>query len=220
MVRLALSALLAGALFAMPAHSQNAPSTKFYISADVGTADNGVSEYAFGTPEGPRDEKSNLFRIRFGYQFVRFFALEAGYADLGSYSANIDMDCSSSPDPEIECIPDFESNLDLSAWTFNGVGQLPIGDRFALRANLGLALRRKKSHLVTIEGDDIQRSSQKALSLYGIGANFAVTRKIDVFAEWSKVAGDEPGMGSIRAPGGLLDESDLEALSLGVRFRF
>ncbi len=105
MVRLCLAVLLAGALYALPAHSQNAPSTKFYVSADVGTADNGVSEYAFGTPAGPRDEKSNLFRVRFGYQFVRFFALEAGYADLGSYSANIDMDCSSSSDRRSNASP-------------------------------------------------------------------------------------------------------------------
>ena len=220
MVRYILAALVSGALLALPAHSQNAPSTKFYVSADVGSTENGVSEYAFGTPEGPRDEKSNLFRVRFGYQFVRFFALEAGYADLGSYSANVEMDCSAAP--QVECIPDFESDSDLSAWTFNAVGQLPVGDRFALRANLGLTLRKKTTHLTTIEGDDFRRSSQKVFSVYGIGAGFAVTKKIDVFAEWSKFTGEDPGFpdGTMVAPGAITDEADTEAVSLGVRFRF
>jgi hypothetical protein len=219
-VRLALSALLAGTLFAAPAHSQGAPSTKFYASADIGSAENGVSNYAYGTPAGPRDEESNLFRVRFGYQFVRFFALEAGYADFGSYSANVEMDCSASP--QVECIADFESDLDLSAWTFNAVGQLPVGDRFTLRANLGMMLRTKKTHLTTIEGDDFQRSSRKVLPIYGVGAGFAVTKKIDVFAEWSKFAGEDPSFpnGLVVAPGAMIDEADAEALSLGVRFRF
>jgi OmpA-OmpF porin, OOP family len=217
-VRSSFAALAACVLCAMPAMSQDKPSTKFYASADLGTAENGVSEYVLGTPEGPRDEKSNVIRVRFGYQFVRFFALEAGYADLGNYSANIDMDCSSAP--QVECVPDFRSDLDISAWTINGAGALPIGERFALRANIGFALRTKKTHLVPVEGDDVHRTSQKLLPCYGVGANFAITKKIDVFAEWSKFAGDEVSMGSIRAPGGLIDESDLEALSLGVRFRF
>jgi hypothetical protein len=156
--------------------------------------------------------------VRIGYQFVRFFALEAGYADLGSYRANIDMDCSSAP--EVECIPDFRSDVDISAWSLNGAGALPIGERFALRANLGWILRKKHTHLVPVEGDDSRRSSQKVLPHVGASVNFAVTKQIDVFAEWSKFMGDEVSMGSIRAPGGLIDESDLETLSLGVRWRF
>jgi hypothetical protein len=217
-VRLSLAALAACFLCAVPAMSQDRPPAKFYASADLGTAENGVSEYVLGTPEGPRDEKSNVIRVRFGYQFVRFFALEAAYADLGSYTANIDMDCSSAP--QVECIPDFRSDVDISAWSLNGAGALPIGERFALRFNLGMVLRSKKTHLIPVEGDETRRSSRKALPCVGVSANYAVTPKIDVFAEWSKYMGDQVSMGSIRAPGGLIDESDLETLSLGVRFRF
>jgi hypothetical protein len=219
-VRLVFAALAASVLFSMPALSQDSPSTRLYVSLDVGTTNNGVSNYTFGTAVEPRDVRSDLSRLRVGYQFVRFFALEAGYVDLGSYSTMVEMDCSASP--EVDCVPDFRSDGDLTAWTFNGVGQLPIGERFAVRANVGWMLRTKDTHIIPVSADDYNRSSRKVLPVYGVGANFAVTKKIDVFAEWSKFVGDDPGFpsGEPVAPGSMLDESDAEAYSLGVRWRF
>lgn len=219
MVRFHLAAL-AVALCAAPTFAQDKPATRLYVSADIGTAQNGVSEYAYGTPVAPRDEKSQVFRVRVGYQFIRFFALEAGYADLGSYETGVRMDCSISP--QVQCIPDFESEVDMHAWTINGAGMVPIGDRLTVRAQIGWQLRTKQTHQIPVTGADYTRSSELVLPTYGVGASFALKPKIELFAEWNKFVGDDPGYGDgiPAAPGSILDEADAEAFSLGVRWRF
>src|SRR6185436_1325077 len=118
---------LAALLCAPAAFSQNAPSTKWYVSADVGTAKNGVSDYAHGAVTA-RDEKSKVFRLRAGYRFIKYVALEAGVSDLGSYSADVRVDCGNSAD----CIGDFRSDVDLRAFNLSAVARLPLGERFAL----------------------------------------------------------------------------------------
>lgn len=220
MVRSLVVALLVSApLISAPAWAQDRPSTKWYASADFGTAKNGVSDYAFGVAVPPRDEKSAVFRVRVGYQFVRFFALEAGYADLGSYRTGIHMDCSSAP--QVVCIPDFESQVDLSAFHFSGVGMVPIGDRLTVRAQVGFMAREKQTHQIPITGDDYRRSATDVLPTIGVGASFAIRPKVEVYAEWNKFVGDDPSYGGVQsAPGTVMDESDVEAFSIGARFRF
>jgi opacity protein-like surface antigen len=217
-VRLILAVL--AALCAVPAMAQDQPKTKLYVSADIGSAKIGVSQYAYGIAVAPRDAKSQVFRVRVGYQFIRFFALEAGFADLGSYGTGVHMDCSISP--QVQCIPDFESEIDMQAWTINGVGMIPIGNRLTVRAQIGWLGRTKKTHQVPSTGADYTRSSGQVLPTYGVGASFAVKPKLEVFAEWNKFVGDDPGYGdgTPAPPGSILDEADAEAFSLGVRWRF
>jgi hypothetical protein len=219
-VRLLLVALVGGASCAAPAFSQDAPSTKLYVSADIGNASNGVSQYVYGTPVPPRDEKSAVFRVRAGYQFVRFFALEAGFADLGSYGANVHMDCSVSP--QVTCIPDFESEIEMRAFTTSGVAMYTFGDRLSVRAAVGLYLREKKTRQVPLGAPAHSRSSHAVLGSFGFGAGYAVTKKLDVYLEWNKFQGEDPGYGdgTPSPPGSIADEADLEAFSLGARWRF
>lgn len=202
------------------AQAQDAPTTKWYVSADVGKAKNGVSSYAYGLPDSPRDEKSEVYRVRAGYQFWRFFAMEGGYADLGNYSNNVRMDCSVSP--SVECIPDFRSSVDLKAWTVNAVASYSFGDRLSVRAQLGWMYRTKDTHQVPVTGDDWRRSSSQILPVFGFGASFALQPRLELYGEWNKFVGKKPGYGdgNPSPPGSITDESDVEAFSLGVRWRF
>jgi len=218
-VKLVLAAL--SALLVSPAFAQDAPKTKWYISADVGSAKQGISEFVFGREVAPTDRKSTTFRLRGGYQFVRFFALEASYVDLGSYSTGVHMDCSQAT--QVQCIPDFRTELDLQSLGLLGVGMVPIGDRLTFRATVGVSARQKRTHQVPEGAADYTRTSTAVLPSFGVGAGFAVTRKLDVYAEWNKYAGESGEgrfpTGEMLNPG-TISEGDIQVFSMGVRWRF
>ncbi len=215
-----LAAVATAACCAAPgAFAQDAPRTKLYVAADVGTSQIGVSTYAYASAVAPRDEVSPVFRVRGGVQLVRFFALEVGYADLGNYKAGVRIDCTIAP--QSPCVPDFTSEVDMRAWTFNVAAVLPIGDRLSLRANKGWSLRTKKTHQVPVTGADYRLKSEKVLPFFGFGAAFALTPKLELVAEWNKFVGRNPSLAAAPpSEGSLLDEADSEAFSMGARFRF
>jgi hypothetical protein len=203
----------------MPAVAQDAPKTKLYASFDVGSAHIGKSDYAYGTQIPPRDSSSRLLQLRAGYQFVRFFALEASLSDRGSYSASVHMDCSASP--QVQCIPDFKSEVDLAAFGLYGVGMLPIGDRLTVRAGVGFSVRQKRTHQIPVGAPDYERTSNDVTPGFDVGFSFAVNRRLEVYTEWSKFAGNGGhSIGHQLSPGTVEDEGDVGAVSLGARWRF
>jgi len=62
-VKLVLAAFIA--LLVNPVFAQDAPKTKWYVSADVGSAKQGISEFTFGRAVAPTDRKSttNLAQV-------------------------------------------------------------------------------------------------------------------------------------------------------------
>jgi OmpA-OmpF porin, OOP family len=201
------------------AFAQDRATGKWYVAADLGSSSIGVSQYNFATPVTPRDSRSNTFRVRAGYQFVEYFALEAGYADLGDYQANVRVDCASAPSQP--CIGDYRSEIKLRAVMINAAGVLPIGARFTVRGNIGMGLRVKETHQFPENAQDYELSANELMPFFGFGAGVAITPKLEVIAEWNKFAGQAEGYGDgVSKPGELGDEADVEAFSLGVRFRF
>lgn len=219
MVRFILAALVAP--FALPAVAADAPKTKWYVSADAGNGRGGVSKYAYGQSVAPRDGSSAVIRLRGGYQFMRYFALEATYVNLGSYSSTIDMNCSAAP--QVQCIPDFRSDIDMQALGAFGVGMFPLGDRLTVRATVGLSLREKETHQVPVGAPDYTRNSHSAIGSFGFGAGWALTKKLDIYAEWNRYDGEGGNgfpSGTPSAPGTVLVEGDIRVFSLGARWRF
>jgi hypothetical protein len=213
--------IIMAAMVAAPAYAQDSPTTKWYASADLGAAKMGISDFVYGQSVAPRDQKSGAFRVRAGYQFIRFFALEASYVNLGSYSTRVDMDCSSAP--QVQCIPDFRSDVDLQALGLFGVGMLPIGDRLSVRATVGFSDREKRTHQVPDSGAAYSRSSSTLMASFGVGAGLAVTQRLEVYAEWNKYDGEGGHSfptGEISKPGTVGVEGNIEVFSLGVRWRF
>jgi hypothetical protein len=181
----------------------------------------GKSGYVYGRSIAPRDGSSPVIRVRGGYQFVRYFALEATYVNLGSYSSTVDMNCSAAP--QVQCIPDFRSDIDMQALGLFGVGMLPVGDRLTFRATLGLGLREKKTHQVPVGAPDYTRTSHLMIASFGFGAGWAVTKKLDIYAEWNRYDGDGGtpfAVGEQQAPGTAAVEGDIRVFSLGARWRF
>jgi hypothetical protein len=217
-VRFVITALVAS--FSLPSFAADAPQTKWYVSADAGNGKMGASAYVYGRSIAPRDGSAPVIRLRGGYQFIRYFALEAAYVNLGSYSSTVDMNCSAAP--QVQCIPDFRSDIDMQALGLFGVGLLPVGDRLAFRATVGLAVREKKTHQVPVGAPDYTRTSHLVMGSFGFGAGWALTKKLDIYAEWNRYDGDGGSgftVGKIQAPG-TVAEGDIHVFSLGARWRF
>jgi OmpA-OmpF porin, OOP family len=217
-VRSILSLLIAAGVMA-PAVAEDKPS-KLYASLDVGNARNGVSDYVLGTELPGADRESTAFRVRGGYQFMRFFAMEAGYVDLGSYRADVHLDCSSAP--YIFCGPDFSATTDLHAWHVSAVATYSFDDRLNVRAQMGWMWRTAKTRFTPVSADAYSTSDGQLLPTFGVGVGFSITPHLETYAEWNKFVGDDPefGVSSVSDGGTISDESDIEAFSLGVRWRF
>jgi opacity protein-like surface antigen len=217
-VRLVLAALVASCSLA--SFAADAPQTRWYVSADAGNGKLGPAKYVYGRSVEPRDGSSPVFRLRAGYQFIRYFALEAAYVNLGSYSSTVDMNCGNAG--QVQCIPDFRSDIDMQALGLFGVGLLPVGERLTFRATVGLSLREKKTHQVPVGAPDYTRTSSLAMASIGFGAGWALTKKLDIYAEWNQYAGDSGApfaVGDVQAPG-TVKEADIRVFSLGARWRF
>jgi len=123
----------------------------------------------------------------------------------------------------VQCIPDFRTELDLQSLGLFGVGMLPIGERLTVRATVGFSARQKRTHQVPDGAPGYTRTSTAVLPGFGVGAGFAVTKKLDVYAEWNKYEGENGDgqfpTGEISNPG-TIGEGDLAIFSLGARWRF
>ncbi len=74
-----------------------------------------------------RDERGNAFRLFGGYQFNRYFGLEAGYFDLGKFGFN----ASTAPAGTLN------GQIRLRGLSLDLVGTLPLGDRWSLLGRVG-----------------------------------------------------------------------------------
>ena len=179
----------------------------FYLGASVGQVQH---QDACGAAAFSCDDKDTGFRLSAGYQFLRYFALELGYADLGESFAG-------------ETIAGAGVNVkrEVMASDLTAVGILPLGERFSLFAKLGTYAARTElagsgarvggpptftRTVVTVSGEEVN-----AGLTFGLGAGFQFTRNFGMRAEWQRyaeVGGDEIG------------EVDIDVMSLGLLYRF
>lgn len=182
---------IAAALIALPAAAQmRAPALS---SAYIG-ASVGQSKFEVdcgGTPVC--DTKDTAFRLFGGYQFNRSIAAELGYASLGkAHFADVGG----------------SADLKADAWDLSAIGSLPVGP-VSLFGRLGVYRATAK-----FSGD--ARGEETSMGLtWGFGAQYDFTRNLGVRAEWQRYNGVEA-----REEGGASDDGNIDALSIGVVFRF
>lgn len=107
--------LCAGSAFAQPPH-------KWYAGVDLGQAK--LDRSSQSEQISAADETAMAYSLLAGYRFSRFFALEAGYSDLGEFSA--------SPDPELGNVTSRSHGISLDMkimW--------PIAKHFELELDIG-----------------------------------------------------------------------------------
>jgi OOP family OmpA-OmpF porin len=151
-----LSTLLLSATLGVAAFGANAQDKGFYAGAGVGQS---------FVDEGAYDDEDTAFSVFGGYQFNRYFGLEAGYADFGKI------------EPEAAG-PTLEGD---SAY-FTAVGTLPITDSFSAYAKAGLHRWNVDTSLPGLIGDDDSGTDPT----YGVGLQYRFTDKVALRGEYSR----------------------------------
>jgi OOP family OmpA-OmpF porin len=190
----------AGLLSASPAAlSQN---TKFYAGGSIGQAK--TADWCTGAPSTVScDDKDTAWKIFGGYQFHPNFAVELGYADLGSVKA-------SGSDAGVT----FDITGKQTAWDLTGVASWPLANRFAVFGRLGLYYGESKgSGTVSFGGVSGSGSVSDTNTdfTFGLGASYNLTSNAGLRVEWQRyndMGGDNVG------------KSNVDVLSIGALYRF
>jgi OOP family OmpA-OmpF porin len=152
-----LSTLLLSATLGAAAFGASAQEHGIYAGAGVGQA---------FVDEGAYDDEDTAFSVFGGYQFNKYFGLEAGYADFGK----IEPDGAG---------PALEGD---SAY-FTAVGTLPITERLSAYAKAGLHRWNVDTSLPGLTGNDDDSGTDPT---YGVGAQYRFTDRVALRGEYSR----------------------------------
>jgi OmpA-OmpF porin, OOP family len=224
--------LMAGALALASTTAMAAEDSGFYLNAGFGESQYDISQddlddlalFAFESndaivldAESTYDDKGDTWALSAGYRFSKYFAVEAGYVDLGSTKYR-----AASPViiPQLGLV-DATLGLDISTKgpMLSAAGFIPLGEKFDLHAHFGILFSDTEFD-VTVGLDDgsssvTDRQSFSASSedvFAGVGAAFHFTKNLGVSLDYSlfQDVGDEEETG----------EGDVDSLRLSLQYRF
>ena len=192
-----IATICAAGLFTTTARAAAGPGSGWYAGADLGRM-----EYKF---DNGFDASDNAFGVHGGYRFSRYFAIEAGYADLGSYDFSV-----ACPTGTL-CVPeDYPIYTEVSSQRIelNVLGILPLGERLEAYAKAGYA--RTEFDVFVREGihDGSSDSIRSSDPNYGIGLRLNFDAPWSLRLQWERT----PDMND--------SDADLNALWLGAEYRF
>lgn len=164
---------------------------KWYVGLDIGQTQLNRSGEEDVDLSG-LDDKSASWALLAGYRFSRFFALEAGYIDLGEFG---DQDFSSS----------------TRGIMVNARGILPLGKHFELDLLFGLVGMKRELTFGSVS-DDVSGTTGKV----GIGFAVPVNERLAFNFEYSQYLDFSLGFDDDFD----LYVDDTSGYSLGVRWRF
>ena len=206
--------LLAALALILPAmaHGQG-----WYAGLDVGAArsDSRIDEYPFfGDATDSASGSTTAFRLRGGYQFGRFFALELAYVDFGQFKNHFEPDdCpSGAPGP---CPVDVRTSIDGIVGTL--VGILPIGDHWHLDARLGYG--KIKGDTQDLGATGLDGSSNNDGFHYGIGAGYRFNDHWEVMLDFSEYNQQDFGL-TLSGAFGAYNLGETSVTSFGVSYRW
>lgn len=153
MLSRALIAVLAGAA----AFGAQAADKGFYAGAGVGQS---------FVDEGNYDDEDTAFSVFGGYQFNRYFGLEAGYADFGKLEPRGSG-------------PDFEAN----SVYLTAVGTVPITDNFSAYAKAGFQRWDLDTAIPSVVGNADDSGTDPT---YGVGVQYRFTDHVALRGEYSR----------------------------------
>lgn len=189
----------------------------WYAGLDVGSAkaDAKITEYGlFGATTDRGSDTATGWRLRGGYQFGRFFALEIAYVDLGEVDYHFDPDdCPfGAPGP---CPFNVRSSTSGFVGTIRGI--LPIGDRWFLDARVGYGDMHVDAN--EIGGTGIKASRNNKSVHYGIGGGYRFNEHWEVVLDYSAYEQEDFG-DSLSGDAGSYNLGETTVTSLGVGYRW
>lgn len=237
-------ALLAVAIPVLGGKAHAAERGPWYIGAGVGRS-------VFSSPPSTYDTfasirasgyinelglRSSGGRVYGGFRVNRYFALEAGYADLGQITfAKSDRPfCGADPIP-VPIVPgsiilcpavissrqDTTGEITAHGWSLGARGTLPLGERLELSGKLGVlrstvtlrATQTTYTQPFFVSGPvSIERTVRRTSPLVGVGMSYRIAPGLSFTLDWERVG----KVGSADTTG----EMSLKLLSGGVRFDF
>jgi len=176
--RLLMAALVLGAC-TMTAHAG------LFFGASAGDVSVNDSDASFSF-----DASDTGYKVYGGFTFIKFFALEASYLDLGS--------------AEDEISAGTDATIDSTGWDVYAVGILPIGKHFEIFGKAGVIVwDAEATYSGAINGSSDESGSDPA---YGAGFAFVFGGHFAVRAEYERFD--------------ISDIDKLELMSIGAEFRF
>jgi OOP family OmpA-OmpF porin len=166
----------------------------FYIGGAAGRA------RASGGCVGACDDRDTTYHAFAGYQFNRFFAAEAGYADFGSITRSGTIFGGTAA-----------ARVDTTAWEVAALAMAPISDRFSLYAKLGM-YHYSSDAVVTgaVVGNTDANGTEYTI---GLGAQYSITDYIGLRFEWQRYNDVGSGVQG-------LAKDDVKVWRLGGRVKF
>jgi len=151
------------------------------------------------------DDTDTGFKLFLGYQFGDYFAVEAGYFDLGALSAGVEG-------PVLA-----EADFEITGGFVSLLPQLPLGDMFTLYGRLGVtAGDADLTARVPTAGFDESENATGAGFTFGAGGALNLTRHVTLRLEWERHSFDE----AFEIAGEEIDAPDIDLISGSLLLRF
>ena len=163
----------------------------------------GLLSGGFTTTSISDDDRDTGFKLFGGYQFNKYFALEAGYFDLGKFEFSANT------------VPagTLRGNIKVKGLNFDAVGILPITEKFSAFGRVGLNYAEVKDSftgtgLVAVSN---RNPSKKDINYKnGLGLQYHFTESLGIRAEAERYRIDD-------AVG---NSGDIDLVSVGLVYRF
>jgi hypothetical protein len=189
----------------------------WYAGLDVGTArsDAVISENLILAASTARStDTTTAFRLRGGYQFGRFFALEIAYVDFGELKSHFDPDecLFGAPGP---CPLDVRTSMSGLVGTLRGV--VPIGDHWYVDARAGWG--KLDVDIDQLGSEELDTSIENPVFHYGIGGGYRFNDHWEIALDYSEYNQEDWGL-TLGGAFGVYDLGETSVTSLGVGYRW
>lgn len=175
-----------------------------YVGLSVGQSNTKFDSTDFSGDPGvtrSEDKTDSAHKLFAGYRFDPTWAMEAGYADLGTPSVSFSNAFGSS-----------RASIDNSSWFIVGKGTFPVTAPIGLFGKLGLTRNKSKLNYTTNFPGDAPATATHTRSglLWGIGAEYAFNRNLGLrfeyedFGKFGKAFDDATDSGTGRTKANLL----------------
>lgn len=161
----------------------------FYLGAGAGQ-----TSFDVGDTSGIAvnvDDSDTGFKLYGGYKFNDNFALEAGYADIGSAT----MDFTGLG---------FNAEVEATALFVDAVATLPLSPQFAVFGRAGVAMTNTELTVNVPGFGSSTVDDDEAEFKFGLGGQFSFSKAVALRAEWERyvdVGGDNTGEGDVDVVG-------------------
>jgi len=186
------SAATLAALLLMTASAVNA--TGFYVGGSLGQTNSDASSLGVDSSSGVSvDESDTGFKVFGGYNFMKFFQVEAAYVDVSGPGAEMTV-----PEP-------VSMSTEANGFAVQAMGVLPLGLKFQLFADYGFFMWDGEARVSSASLGSFSASNDGTDPKFGVGFGWNVIPKGQVRVEAERYA---------------LEDLDLDMYSAGFAYRF